>query len=359
MTLEALETPALLVDVDRLERNVAAMAERATAAGVALRPHVKTSKMRPVIRRQRAAGAVGFTCATPAEARLLLDEGVRSILWAHQAVGEAKLRFAVEANRAAEVLVAVDGLEVADALGRVAAEAGIEVPVVLEVDTGLGRAGVAPDAVGVVAAALLRVGAIQLAGVFTHEGHIAAHIGDRDAIGRAARDAVGALAQAGRTLAGLGVADPIVSAGSTPGAILAAAADGLTELRPGTYVFFDGNQVALGSATWDECAVTILARVVSRPRPHRAIVDAGLKAMSSDASNHGGGFGRPLGIDARFPSAFEEHGVLEGAGAGALGVGDLVRIVPNHVCGAVNMWSRAFAVRDSTVVEEWPVEGRR
>lgn len=362
--LRQLATPALLVDVERMERNVARMAAAIGAAGVALRPHVKTSKLLQVIGRQRDAGAVGFTCATPGEVDALLRAGFDDVLWAHQPVGAAKVAFALDAHRRAtaaggRLRVALDSRAAAEPLSRAAVEAGVELPFLLEVDTGLGRAGVAPEAVAQAAHALALPG-LRLEGAMTHEGHAGAHVGDRAAIERTARAAAEAMVGAGEVLRALGVADPVVSVGSTPGAASAPFVPGVTEARPGTYVFYDANQVAMESATWDDCAVTVLARVVSRPRADVAIVDAGLKAMSGDGAAGGRrGWGRPLGLDADFTVAFEEHGVLAGPGAGALRVGDLVRVVPNHVCGAVNMWSQAHAVRDGEVMERWSIVGRR
>jgi len=358
--IDELPTPSLIIDVARLDANIADMAARMRSAGVALRPHFKTSKSLEVARRQLAAGAIGFTCSTPEEVRLLQDEGVGDLLWAHQPVGPAKVAFAVEALRRGGLMVALDSVEIAEPLARAAADAGVTVPYLLECDTGLHRAGVDPDQAVPTAGALAGLPALELRGVMTHEGHVAKHAGDRSAVEAAGTAAGTLLAEIAGALRTAGHASPIVSVGSTPGASSSPAVAGVTEARPGTYVYYDANQLANGSATLADCAQTVLARVVSTQRDGRAIIDAGSKAMSSDANPTAGGLGlvcdpslRPLdGV--RFAGANEEHGYLKGAG---LKVGDLLRIVPNHACTATNMWSRAYAVGDGRV-ETWEIRAR-
>lgn len=362
--LEELATPALLVDRARMESNLAAMAAAIGAAGVALRPHFKTSKCVAVARRQLAHGASGFTCATPAEVALLQDEGVGDVLWAHQPVGPAKVAFAVEALARGGLTVALDSAEVAGPLSEAAAAAGVAVPFVLEVDTGLHRAGVDPDSAVRTAADLAALPALELRGVLTHEGHLAAHGQDRPAL-EAAGDLAGrTLAEVADALRADGHACPLVSVGSTPGATSAPFAPGVTEARPGTYVYFDANQVGLGSACVKQCAQTVLTRVVSVQRPGTAIIDAGIKAMSSDSLANAGGLGIVCDVsgapveDVAFPNGNEEHGYLTGPGTASLRVGDLLRVIPNHACGTTNMWSAVHFVADGAAVDRHPIQAR-
>lgn len=359
MRIDELPTPSLIIDVARLDANITAMAARMRDAGVTLRPHFKTSKCLEVARRQLAAGAIGFTCSTPAEVRLLQDEGVRDLLWAHQPVGPAKVAFAVEAARRGGLMVALDSVEAADPLSRAAADAGVTVPYVLECDTGLHRAGVDADHAVPVAAALAGLPALEPRGVMTHEGHVGKHAGDRTALDAAATAAGKLLVEIAESLREAGHPCEIVSVGSTPGSASSPRVPGVTEARPGTYVYYDTNQLANGSATLDQCAQTVLSRVVSAQPDGRTIIDAGTKSMSSDTNRTMGGLGlvcdpslRPLeGVT--FAAANEEHGYLKGAN---LKVGDLVRIVPNHACTATNMWSRAYAVGDD--IETWEIRAR-
>ncbi|MEV0155830.1 alanine racemase [Micromonospora sp. NPDC050686] len=355
--LHALPTPALLIDHERMNRNIADMAARAQAAGVTLRPHFKTSKCLSVARLQLAAGAAGFTCATAAEVAALQDAGVTDLLWAQEPVGPAKVAFAVQAAARGGLTVAVDSVEVARPLSTAAAAAGVRVAYLIEVDTGHGRAGVAPEAAEALADALAPLPGLALRGVFTHEGQLARHVGDRPTLEQAGRSAGATLVAVAETLTGAGHHCAVVSVGSTPGATSSLHAPGVTEARPGTYVFYDANQVALGSAEPSQCALTVLTRVIRVRGDGTVIVDAGLKAMSSDGSVAGRGFGVVAG-DVDFAVANEEHGFLTGPGTASLRVGDLLRVVPNHACGTVNMWSGMYLVEEGTATQRWTTTGR-
>ncbi|OLF18442.1 alanine racemase [Actinophytocola xanthii] len=361
MDLAELATPALLVDVDRLDRNVAAMATSFAGTGVALRPHVKTSKCWEVARRQLAAGAVGMTCSTAAEVAWLRERGVPDLLWANVPIGPRKVEFAVDAARGGGLTVALDSVAAARPLAEAASAAGVTVPFVLEVNTGHARLGVEPDRAPATAAEIAALPGLALRGVLTHEGHIAA-APDRAALELAGGAAGAVLAGVAGALRDAGHAVDVVSVGSTPGATSAPFAAGVTEARPGTYVYYDANQVRLGSCTLEECALSVLTRVASAERPGRAIIDAGVKAMSSDTIAAAGSVGVVVDVSGRplrgvvFGEANEEHGFLNHEGG--IAVGDLLRVVPNHACGTTNMWSRVYAVRGTEVLDEWPVSAR-
>ncbi|MBA8795185.1 D-serine deaminase-like pyridoxal phosphate-dependent protein [Friedmanniella endophytica] len=365
--LDQLATPALLVDRVRLERNIATTAAAIAGAGVALRPHVKTSKCWEVARRQLEAGAVGFTCSTPAEVSWLLGHGVEDLFWAHLPVGPAKVAFAVEAAATGRVLLEVDSLEVALPLAEAAAAAGVVAPYLLEIDTGQGRTGIDPDDALALLDALADRPSLRCRGITTHEGQLTGYAGveERGRVGRGVGAGMVALAE---RLRAAGHPVEIVSVGSTPGAASVPFSPGVTEARPGTYVYSDLTQIRLGSGRLEDAALTVLGRVVNRSRDGRAILDAGTKAMSMDAFGALGGLGlvcdlhlQPL-PDVVFEQGNEEHGFLTGRGVAALHVGDLVRIVPNHACGTENMWSRVHVVDEGTehpgVSEVWAVEAR-
>ncbi|MDG4821396.1 alanine racemase [Asanoa sp. WMMD1127] len=358
--LSALPTPALLVDLDRLERNIAAMAGAFAAAGVALRPHIKTSKCWEVARRQLDAGAIGFTCSTAAEVAWLQSRGVGDLLWAHIPIGPRKVAFVVDsiAQHGGGLTVSLDSVEAARPLSAAAVTAGVTVPFVLEINTGHARLGVEPASAVATATAIAALPGLRLRGVLTHEGHISvlASRPDLEQAGAAAGTLLVSVADALRA-AGLPV--EVVSVGSTPGATSAPFVPGITEGRPGTYVYFDGNQTRLGSCSLDQCAQTVLARVASVQRAGRPIIDAGIKAMSSDTIAAAGGVGVVLDrADVTFPEANEEHGFLSDGGEVPLAVGDLVRLVPNHACGTTNMWSHLYAVRGDVAVERWEISAR-
>ncbi len=364
LPLEQLPTPSLLVDVDRMQANIERVAADLDQAGVRLRPHVKTSKCVEVARRQVAAGAVGLTCSTPAEVELLAGSGFHDLLWAHLPVGATKVGFAVAAARDHDLTVALDSVEAARPLSVAALAAGVDVGFLLEVNTGQARAGVEPRLAVPRAQQLRALGGLRMRGVMTHEGHLSTYGDDRDALTTAARGCGETLAAVAADIRSAGLDCETVSVGSTPGLTSSPYADGVNEARPGTYVYFDANQVKLGSASYDDCALTVLTRVVSTQRPGTAITDAGLKAMSADslAPDRGAGVvcgadGTPL-PDIEFWTANEEHGFLRGPGVADLGVGDLLRVIPNHACGTVNMWSREYAVRAGVAHEQWAISAR-
>ncbi|MCW3818916.1 alanine racemase [Micromonospora sp. DR5-3] len=355
--LGALPTPALLVDRDRLAANISAMALAARQAGVGLRPHFKTSKCLAIAQAQTAAGALGFTAATAAEVAALRDAGVSDVLWAHQPVGPAKVAFAVSIATRGGVTFALDSVEVARPLSAAAADAGVRVPYLIEVDSGLGRSGVAPQHVPALAGELAALPNLLLRGVFTHEGHLSRHIGDRSGLEKAGRGVGEAMTSVAEALHAAGFPCDVVSVGSTPGATSVPYVPGVTEARPGTYVFFDANQVALRSATLEQCALNVLARVITVRADGTAIIDAGTKALSSDPSMAGNGFGL-AGDGLTVAAANEEHGFVSGPGTAGLRVGDLLRVVPNHACGTVNMWSGMYVVDGENAVEYWETVAR-
>lgn len=362
--LDQLPTPALLVDESRSRANVEQMAAALGRSGVALRPHFKTSKSLEVASWQRAAGAAGLTCSTPAEVELLSGAGYRNLLWAHLPVGAAKVAFAVELAGRADLLVAVDSVAVAGPIAAAALAAGHPVGYLLEVDTGQGRAGVAPERAVAVVAEIARLGGLELRGVMTHEGHLAGFGDDRAGLLAAGRGVGERLAGVATSLREGGHPCGIVSVGSTPGATSAPFGAGVTEARPGTYVYYDANQVRLGSATLAQCALSVLASVVSAQPGRDVIIDAGLKAMSSDAVAPDRGVGMVCDLDVQrlqgieFWTANEEHGFLRGPQTSGLTVGDRLRIVPNHACGTVNMWSGFQLLRGRRVLRRCAIEAR-
>lgn len=357
--IDDLDTPVLVIDRRRMLENIRTMAEAMSGAGAALRPHFKTSKMIEVARLQLEAGAVGFTCATPAEVDALLSQGMSDVFWANAPATPAKARFAAEANRRGRVIVGIDSLALADALSTAAKAEGVVIPVRVEIDTGLRRTGVTGDEALALAAEIDALAGVKLEGVYTHEGQLASIRGTRDELRDAGHSASRRLVEVATLLRAAGHTIDSVSVGSTPGWDSAPFVDGVTEARPGTYVFFDANQWRLGSADLGRCALHLHATVVSAPRSGEVVIDAGIKALSSDRSNRGDVAGTVLDADdapvadATFSRAYEEHGVLEGRGTLRWKVGDRVRVLPNHACGVVNMWSRVVVVDGDRVVDIW------
>lgn len=354
--MTTIPTPALVIDKARLEANVTRMAEAMRSAGVALRPHFKTSKMIEVARLQSDAGAVGFTCSTPEEVDALLTAGFTDLFWAHAPVGP-KAELAAAFNERGRVAIGLDSLALAEPLSAAAEARGVVVPVLIEVDTGLGRTGVAAADALDLAIDVSALPGVRLEGLYMHEGQLAGLGGSRAELRAAGAAAAEGLVAVATQIRGEGIPISVVSVGSTPGWDSAPLVEGVTEARPGTYVFSDANQLRLESTTLENTAITVLASVISTQRPGAVIIDAGIKAMSSDRSNRGNTFGLALTPDGElddsleFAVAYEEHGRLDGAHHFV--VGDTVRILPNHACGVVNMWSSVHVVDGSGAVDTW------
>ena len=355
MNLNDLDTPVLLADLDILERNIARMARISHNGGKALRPHTKTHKTPEIARMQIAAGAQGLTCAKLGEAEVLVDAGFDDVFIANQIVGPLKIERLLNLALRARITVAIDSVEVALPIGDAAAARGIRVPVRIEVDTGLGRAGArsAPEVLAIARCAAESRG-LEFAGIFTHEGHL--YKSAEPAL--AAAHAAGQMLGTADMLADAGLPCEAISVGSTPGASLMAPYEGLTELRPGVYVFNDRTQVRLG-APGEACALTVLATVVSVRSDGKIIIDAGTKSMASDCPFEDRTFGEIVGHpEVRFVGASEEHGHLMPEGGTTLRVGDRMRIIPNHACTCVNMHDMMTAVRGETVEATWTIAGR-
>lgn len=346
-------TPYLLVDVDVLADNIARMAARARERGLVLRPHAKTHKCLEIARMQVDAGAVGLTVATVTEAEVFAGGGFTDLfiaypLWVDASRG-ARLRALAEV---AAVVVGVDSTDGARALAAQVPGAAVMV----EVDSGQHRSGVAPEEAGLVAEASARAG-LEVRGVFTFPGHSYAPGARADVRAQEADT----LRRAVASLSARGLEADVVSGGSTPTATLDGSVDGpdgrdsvLGELRPGVYVFSDAQQWELGASGPGHLALTCVATVVSRAGG-RVVLDAGSKALGADRSGWATGYGRLLDHpDARITALSEHHAVVGWDDSPAPEPGSRVRVVPNHVCNAVNLHDE-LVLTDGSV---WPVAAR-
>jgi D-serine deaminase-like pyridoxal phosphate-dependent protein len=336
-SLEGLSTPAVVVDLDVLERNISRMAGRAREAGVRLRPHAKTHKCPEIARWQRAAGAWGLSVAKVGEAEVFADAGFDDLFVAFPVVGEDKGRRLLALADRARLAAGVDSVEGARTLARPFREAGRSLDILLKVDVGYGRVGVLPERAVEVARRVADVPGVRLRGVFTHAGH-GYGAGTRKGVEEIARSEGERLAAAAAAIREAGLPVEEVSVGSTPTADAAMRVEGVTECRPGNYVFHDASQVALGTCGVEDCALTIVATVVSVPAAGRAVVDAGSKTLSSDPLRpRPGGYGRLLGRSSWIEKLSEEHGVVAVAEGESFRVGERVRILPNHACVVANL----------------------
>jgi D-serine deaminase-like pyridoxal phosphate-dependent protein len=370
-SLADLPTPALLLDLDALEGNLRAMADRAARLGVALRPHVKTHKCIEIGRLQAAAGARGITVATLEEARVFADAGFTDVLWAFPVVlgriaEAARLDQSIQRRASSGglsvVLDSPEALEVLEGSGHPFA-------VWLKVDCGYHRAGVDPRAPGGFARArklverLLRSPVLELAGILTHSGH-AYHERGRAARARVAEEERSVMVELAERLRESGLPVPSVSVGSTPAMTAVESLEGVDETRPGNYALFDATQVALGSCDIEECAATVLATVVSsQPGAGHCVVDAGALALSKDSGFGDHGMGEILSghepgrlqPEARLTSLSQEHGKV----SVTFPVGSRLRILPNHSCLTVACFDEFVVVRGETVLDRWAIHRGR
>jgi D-serine deaminase-like pyridoxal phosphate-dependent protein len=356
------DTPALLLDAAVLRDNIERMARAARDGGKDLRPMAKTHKMPEVARLQLAAGAVGLQVAKLGEAEVFLGSGAEDVFISYPIVGDQKIRRLLDLAERSSLSVSLDALDVAQPLGRAARERGMTLPVLLEVDTGLQRVGVpADEAAATMALRIASTPGLTFKGVMTHQGHAyaAASVAELESMNEAA---CRALVDVAASIRRRGLECPVVSVGSSATARFDVLAEGITEVRPGTYVFNDATQVAHGASTWEQVAVWVVATVVSRPGPDRAVVDSGSKVLSADLPHHGGAaatYGRLMGTrDQVITQVSEEHGVVSTPPGSDLRIGDRVAIVPNHICPVVNLADEVFVAEDGRIAERWLVAAR-
>lgn len=355
-----LDTPVALVDVNRLEANLRGMAAVAAAGPTArLRPHTKTHKTREVAQRQLDHGAVGLTVAKVGEAEAMVNAGFDDIYIAYPLVGDTKYRRLLPLLDRAQIRFDVESVAAAVDASRFFAAHGRVVDVVLEMDSA-GRSGLMDpdDALGV-AARISELPGLTLVGVMNYGNAYGTsdldeqrRIGEEE--GRFAVEMANRLCAAGHRV-------DVVTVGSTPTARHAARVNGVTELRPGVYAFLDLKQVSLGPWSLDECALTVLATVVSHARPNKYVIDGGLKTFAGenyDWGTYGRFLDRP---DIVVTRATEEHGIVvlpEGVEDPGWKIGEKVRVIVNHACGTANMHEQLFAVDGERVVDRWEVIGR-
>ncbi|MGJ5033829.1 MULTISPECIES: D-TA family PLP-dependent enzyme [unclassified Bradyrhizobium] len=341
-------TPCAVIDMDRVERNIARIQAQCEAAGVANRPHIKTHKSPVLAKLQIEAGAQGITCQKIGEAEIMAGAGIDNILISYNLIGEEKMARLAALQAKADMTVAADNATVIAGLPQAAKQSGRTLSVVVECDTGRKRAGVeTPTEAIQLARQIAASDGLRFAGFMLYPTETG-----WDEAQRFYDEAL-----AGVRADGLDAA--IVSTGGSPNLKNLGKLKGATEHRPGTYIYNDRMQVAAGVATWDDCALHIYSTVVSRAAPERGILDAGSKTLTTDTGGlegHGLILEHPEAKIARFA---EEHGFLDLSRSNTRpNVGDVVRIVPNHVCVVVNMMDEVVMVRGEEILGTLPVAAR-
>lgn len=366
-----LPTPQVLVDRRRLSANMMRMQQAVARRGIRLRPHAKTHKQPAIAADQMALGAVGICCAKLGEAEVFAEAGLTDIRLPYPVSPWNASRVLALLKRPVRISIVVDHPAVAEAWSRAMVRAAEQLDVLVKVDVGFHRCGVdplSPEALTLVRKVAGLPG-LRFRGLLSHAGH-AYHATSEDELERIAREEVRLLSDLADAARAHGVRVEEISVGATPTARFSARLAGITEMRPGNYVYFDRSQVALGAATPGDCALTVLTTVVSKPAPDRLVLDAGSKTLSSDPAR---GFAAMPGHGAVLPTfgsdrvdetlvvdrLSEEHAVVRVlAGQTRLEPGDRVRLLPNHACVVVNLVDDVQLVDGPNVVETRRVAAR-
>ena len=371
MKLSQLRTPCVLVDTARVERNLKRLQSSVSNRGLRLRPHAKTHKSIDLARRQIAGGAIGICCAKLGEAEIFAAAGIEDIRLPYP-LNPANAERVVELLDQTRLSFIVDHMAVAEGWSGAMERAGRTVDILVKVDVGFHRCGIDPDRPDAAdfITKIANLPGLRFRGLLAHAGHGYGATSEAQIRGIAEAEAgtMAALADAVRAK-GIEVAE--ISVGATPTVRYSVDQKGLTELRPGNYIYFDRTQVSLGAAAWDDCALTVLARVVTKPAPDRIIVDSGSKTLTNDlargfapAPGYGAVLGAITGVQAPDDSLVverlsEEHAnVRVTSGTHALEPGDLVRIVPNHSCVVSNLVDSAWLVDGEDVIERLEISAR-
>jgi D-serine deaminase-like pyridoxal phosphate-dependent protein len=355
-SLDSLDTPAVLVDLGIAESNIERLMQQFRGGSVAVRPHLKTVKSARFAELFARAGASGVCVAKLSEAEVMAAAGIEDILITTELAGAPKLEHAATLLAAhPRIKLVLDSDRGAEALATALAARGLTAEVLLDLDVGQRRCGVLPGQPALaLAASIARWPALRLVGVQGYEGHLQ-HVLDENERQRLCRQAMAWLAGTADALRGEGHAIVIVTAGGTGTALICKGCPGITEVQPGSFVFMDGAYRRVLGAAY-EPALSILSTVISRPRPGEAIVDAGLKSLSTDS-----GFAEPRLGGMSYRPAGDEHGVLVWD-ASFVGpepvVGDRVELIPSHIDTTVNLHDQYHLHRGGWLEDIWPIEAR-
>lgn len=359
----------MLVEHERLERNIDRMQTAASARGLRLRPHAKTHKSPELARVQIGRGAVGICCAKLGEAEVFAGAGIEDIRIPYplNPVNADRVLSLLDSTHLSFI---VDDAAVAKGWSDALRATGAGVDVLVKVDVGFHRCGIDPEAAGAaeMIARVAEMPGLRFRGLLSHAGHAYHASSDAETAAIAASEASLLIELAAR-VRDLGVPVEEISVGSTPTARFSLQQKGLTELRPGNYIYYDRTQVALGAASYEDCALTVLARVVSRPAADRVILDSGSKTLAlnqargaSEMRGHGAVF---ESLDSSVPDRSlvierlsEEHATVRVEGSTALATGDLVRILPNHACVVSNLVDGVWLVNGQRVEERIEIAAR-
>jgi D-serine deaminase-like pyridoxal phosphate-dependent protein len=360
MLVSKLETPAVVVDLDVMDRNLSRLADYCREHNLLLRPHTKSHKIPELAKLQLASGATGITVAKLGEAEVMLDAGISDILIAYPIVGTDKASRLATIAEQASLTVALDSEDAALAISQAMSQRGTRIGVLVELDVGFKRCGVANEVEALeLAKKISSMPGLEFKGLMFFPGHFTVGPEQRTTL---RNEVNGMLDRVFEAFAREEVPLAIVSGGSTPTAYESHLFHGVNEVRPGMYIFNDKTTAGISAASLDDCALSVLVTVVSTSVAGKAIIDGGSKTFSSDRYQAGDGRGFGLVLEdhvAEIERLSEEHGHLNvERSERRYRVGDRLRVVPNHVCTTVNMHDQVYGVRNERVEVVWEVKGR-
>jgi D-serine deaminase-like pyridoxal phosphate-dependent protein len=356
----SIDTPALLLDYDILLKNLQDMQQKADQYNVKLRPHTKTHKMPELAKLQVSVGACGITVAKVGEAEVMAENGLQDIFIANEIIGFTKMLRIRELHRKITIRLGVDNEYQVDQLHEVFKDEAKPIEVLIEVEVGENRSGVITDeqVIALTRHIQSRPG-VLLKGVFSHEGH-SYKAQDVEDCQRICRESQLRTLRAANIAKGLGAPVTIVSIGATPSMMHSAVIEGITEVRPGTYIFMDVGQ-GTAISDYSRCAATVLASVISMPTEERIVLDVGAKALTMQTRSGGicttTGYGLVKNSNnVRLSGMYDEHGLIYSKEwRSALAVGDKIEVIPNHICPVCNLYDSAYLVSKGEVLKEIPI----
>lgn len=342
-----MDTPVVIIDKNKLKNNINKMSEISKVNKVNLRPHIKTHKIPAIAMEQLKAGAIGITSAKVTEAEVMADHGVKDIFIAYPLVSEQKIQKAIELSKRVRLILGVDSIKGAKKISELAKQSNVTMEVRLEVDLGLRRTGIPYNDVLEIAKEVSTYPNLDVSGIYTFRGPVlnGNPTLEIDAAGIDEGEKMVVLANQLREI-GIPIRD--VSVGSTSTSSSAATVPGVTEIRPGTYIFYDTMQEKYGCCSEKECAAVVRVTVISRPTRDRAIIDGGSKTFATDVQPNQPpiylkGFGKVVGHpNITFERVTEEHGMLHIEGDSIIDVGDTLDIIPNHICTTMNLHNDVY-----------------
>lgn len=342
-----MDTPAVLIDEAKMEKNIYKMASIAKTSGVHLRPHIKTHKIPSIAKIQLDAGAVGVTVAKVTEAEVMASNGINDIFIAYPIITETKIKKVIDLSKKNRLIVGVDSYEGAERLSSLAKQNDVEIEVRLEVDTGLRRTGVQYEEALSLALKIDQLDSLRLTGIYTFRGAIYEGKPTMD-LEKAGLEEGQLMVELAENLRKQGIQIEDVSVGSTPSASSVSKVKGITEIRPGTYVFQDRMQAAFHVCTLEDCAASVTCTVISKPAKDLVVIDGGSKTFATDVQPlvsplNLKGFGHIVNLpEAVLERLTEEHGMIRVPEDHDLKIGDTLEIIPNHICSTVNLHNDVY-----------------